>query len=100
MFYKYFIDVFANNTYLCRCKYNIKYTTMQPIISDSQALSAYLSRFPRPEKSSVIDNICQACMVPRHTIFNWSRGLARIPDLHKCKIEEVIGENIFSDIKN
>lgn len=80
-------------------KYTNKITNMQKMNSDAQALATYLNRFSRPEISKVIDNLCVACMVQRYTISNWSRGLARIPALHKCKIEETIGEKIFSDIK-
>ena len=82
-----------------QCKYTHKYTLMQKMNPDSLAFASYLQNLSTLEKTNVIDNLCEACMVPRYTIQNWRRGLARIPAPHKCKIEETIGEKIFSDIK-
>ena len=70
------------------------------IRKDSVALSDYLHRFQKHEMTVLVDNLCEGCMVPRHTIYNWIRGLARIPQLHKCKIEEILGEHIFDSLVN
>lgn len=68
---------------------------MKKIKTDSQQLNDFLSSLSHNEKRVVIDNLCAGCLVPRYTIHNWARGLARIPALHKCKIEEIIGHEIF-----
>lgn len=63
---------------------------------DSEALRDFLDSLPKSRYSEVITKIAEGCMTQRYTIFNWKRGLCRIPELHKCKIEEIIGEKIFS----
>lgn len=70
------------------------------IRKDSVALSEYLHQFPKHEMASIVDRLCEGCMVPRHTIYNWMRGLARIPALHKCKIEEILGIEVFNSLIN
>lgn len=68
------------------------------IRKDSIALTEYLNRFSRNEKIVCIDRLVAGCLVPRGTIHNWMRGLARIPELHKRKIEEIVGESVFDSI--
>lgn len=68
---------------------------MEKLKKDSEALSCYLSTLTPNERRVVFDKLEIGCMVPRYTIYNWVRGLARIPELHKCKIEEIIGQKVF-----
>ena len=70
------------------------------IRKDSGALSDYLHKFQKHEMATLVDRLCEGCMVPRYTVHNWIRGLARIPQLHKCKIEEILGEHIFDSLVN
>ncbi len=65
---------------------------------DTLAFRDFLHKLSRNEMIAMVDRIVQGCMVPRHTVWNWSRGLSRIPALHKCKIEEIIGEKIFDTL--
>jgi hypothetical protein len=69
------------------------------IRKDSVALSEYLHRFQRNEMASIVDRLCEGCMVPRYTMYNWIRGLARIPQLHKCKIEEILDCKVFDSLE-
>lgn len=62
----------------------------------SVQLSSYLNALPRPEMMVMITRIADGCMVPRYTVLNWKYGVCRIPALHRCKIEEIIGERIFN----
>jgi len=62
---------------------------------DSSALEGYMSKLSRNAKSYIIDKIAEGCMVPRYTVKNWMSGMARIPELHKCKIEQILEEKIF-----
>ncbi len=70
------------------------------ILKDAEAFDQYLRRYTQHRLTTVIDQLIVGCMVPRHTISNWRRGLARIPELHKCKIEEILGEKIFESPTN
>lgn len=66
---------------------------------DSQALKDYLNSIgSRYERLWLQEKICKECLVTRYTLQNWKSGMARIPELHKRKIEETIGKNIFSRI--
>lgn len=69
---------------------------MDKILKDSLALKGYLDNLTRTEKTVAIDRIVDGCMVPRKTVYNWMQGLCRIPALHMCKIEEILGEKLFS----
>ncbi|MBO4722476.1 MAG: hypothetical protein IKT03_05555 [Muribaculaceae bacterium] len=69
---------------------------MDKIQKDSLALKGYLDNLSRGGKTIAIDWIVEGCLVPRKTVYNWMHGLCRIPALHKCKIEEILGEKIFS----
>ncbi len=69
---------------------------MDKIKKDSSALKAYLDGLSRGGKTYTIDKIVEECLVPRRTVYNWMHGLCRIPALYKCKIEEILGEKIFS----
>lgn len=73
---------------------------MKPIQRDSKALSAYLDKLSYPAKLYAIARIAEGCMVPRKTVHNWKQGLCRIPALHKCKIEEILGEKLFSSFES
>lgn len=68
------------------------------IRKDSIALRDFLARYANHSKTYIIDKICEGCLVPRYTVFNWCRGLARIPELHKRKIEEIFSEHIFDSL--
>jgi len=71
------------------------------IKKDSVALTDFLNGIEsRWERLALQERICQECLIPSYTLRNWKYGLARIPELHKRKIEETIGENIFSRITN
>lgn len=70
------------------------------IRKDSVALNDYLHQFQKHEMASMVDRLSEGCMVPRYTIYNWARGLARIPQLYKCKIEEILGKHIFDSLVN
>ncbi len=63
---------------------------------DSIALSEFLSTFSSNECTVAIDKIVTGCLVSRRTMYNWKYGLCRIPELHKNKIEEIFGQQIFS----
>lgn len=69
------------------------------IKKDSSALYDFLHSLSRNEMIVAIDKICSYCYVPRQTVHNWQHGLARIPELHKHKIEEVFRQHIFSSHK-
>lgn len=68
------------------------------IRKDSEALRDFLNQFEGHDKSYWISQIADGCMVPRHTVLNWARGLARIQALFKLKIEEIAGKEIFDRI--
>ena len=68
------------------------------IRKDSIALRDFMNRYTRGRRTWVIDMICAGCLVPRYTVMNWKRGLARIPELHKRKIEEIFSEHIFDSL--
>ncbi len=68
------------------------------IRKDSEALKDFLEQFERHDKVYWISRLSEGCMVPRHTIRNWYRGLVRIPALYKLKIEEIIGQEIFDRV--
>ena len=70
------------------------------IRKDSVALKEFIDRHSKNEIIVIYDKISEGCMVPRYTIHNWTRGLARIPELHKCKIEEIFEEKIFDSLEN
>lgn len=72
---------------------------MDKILKDSLALKAYFDKLTRAEKSVAISRIAEGCMVPRKTVHNWMQGLCRIPALHMCKIEEILGEKIFFSLE-
>ncbi|MBR5640434.1 MAG: hypothetical protein IKW83_12055 [Muribaculaceae bacterium] len=72
---------------------------MDKILKDSLALKGYLANLSRAEKTLTIDKIADGCMVPRRTVHNWIQGLCRIPALHQCKIEEILGEKLFSSLE-
>ena len=72
----------------------------QNIRKDSEALAAFMQRFSRNEKMVIIDKLVAGCLVPRQTVHNWIHGLCRIPELHKCKIEEIVGECVFDNLTN
>jgi len=82
--------------YICAHK-DIKITVMEKLKTDAKALSDYLSTLTRNEKRVALDKLEAGCLVPRYTIYNWLRGFARIPKLHKIKIEEIIGQKIFDE---
>lgn len=69
------------------------------IRKDSVALRDFIQSHSKNEIVVIYDKICEGCMVPRYTIHNWIRGLARIPQLHKCKIEEIFGKSIFDKLE-
>ena len=68
------------------------------IRKDSEALRDFLEQFERHDKVYWISQLSAGCMVPRHTVRNWYRGLVRIPALYKQRIEEIIGQEIFDRI--
>jgi predicted transcriptional regulator len=68
------------------------------IRKDSEALRDFLNQFEAHDKTYWISQLSEGCMVPRHTVHNWSKGLVRIPALYKIKIEEIIGQEIFDRI--
>lgn len=68
------------------------------IRKDSEALRDFLENFERHDKVYWISQLSEGCMVPRHTVHNWAKGLVRIPALYKLKIEEIIGQEIFDRI--
>lgn len=68
------------------------------IRKDSEALRDFLEQYERHDKVYWITQLSEGCMVPRHTVHNWSKGLIRIPALYKLKIEEIIGQEIFDRI--
>lgn len=91
--------------YFCGCKVTTIIVNVlamnsknDEIRKDSIALRDFLNRFSNHRKTYVIDRICDGCLVPRHTVFNWARGLSRIPELHKRKIEEIFSERIFDSL--
>lgn len=64
-------------------------------MNDANALCSFLSNMTRAERTLAIDKIVLHCFVPRHTVFNWQRGLSRIPTLHKREIEKIFDKKIF-----
>jgi hypothetical protein len=63
--------------------------------NDAEKLQAYLKTVPVGNYLDVRKKIIDECMIKNHTFNNWRYGFCRIPQLHKKKIEEVIGEKIF-----
>ena len=61
---------------------------------DGEKLRMYLLTLPLKDSSKMVVKLAEACKVPLHTVHNW-RGLCRIPELAKDKIEEVTGVKIF-----
>lgn len=76
----------------------IKFYTNNMVKKDSIALHDFLHSFTRNEMVVAIDKICSECYVPRQTVHNWQKGLARIPELYKRKIEEIFEKQIFSQL--
>ncbi len=72
----------------------------QRIRKDSECLAEFMRRFSRNERVVIVDKLVVGCLVPRQTIHNWIHGLCRIPELHKCKIEEIVGEKVFENPTN
>ena len=68
------------------------------IRKDSEVLKEFIEQFDKHDKTFWLSKIAKGCMVPRYTVRNWYRGLSRIPELHKLKIEEIIGKEIFERI--
>jgi hypothetical protein len=64
-------------------------------LSDKEALNKFMKSVPYGEYSDVRRKIIEGCKVPTYTFSNWMSGIARIPELHKDKIEEIIGATIF-----
>jgi hypothetical protein len=64
-------------------------------ISDKEALNKYMKSVPYGEYSDVRRKIIEGCKIPTYTFSNWMSGIARIPELHKDKIEEIIRVSIF-----
>ncbi len=71
-------------------------TAKQIAQKDSLALKAYIDSIPFSEYAEVKKKIIEGCLIKAHTLSNWQYGLCRIPNLHKAKIEEIIGRKIFS----
>lgn len=87
--------------YICGVKYNnylinVKITMVKQT-KDSIALSEFLTSLSVNEATVAIDKIVDGCLVTRRTVYNWKYGLCRIPELHKCKIEEIFGIKIFDN---
>lgn len=70
------------------------------MVKDSIALTNYFATRNRIECSAIIDKIVAECKITRSTFFNWKYGICRIPQLHKDKIEEILGEKIFNAFTN
>lgn len=71
------------------------------IKKDSEALVDFLNSFnSRYERLMAQETICKECLIPAYTLNNWKYGLARIPELHKRKIEEIFEEEIFPRLTN
>jgi len=65
---------------------------------DCIAFRDFLNGFSKLEHAVMVDRIADGCMVTKVTVYNWKRGLARIPALYKAKIEEIAERKIFSDV--
>lgn len=65
-------------------------------LNDGMALRTYLRSLPVCEAPKMAKKLADECKVPIYTFNNWRSGLARIPELAKDKIEEVIGTTIFN----
>ena len=65
---------------------------------DYEALADIFQNLDRTETVSLIDKIVYECKITRHTFFNWKYGVCRIPELHKDKIEEILGKRVFDKI--
>lgn len=70
-------------------RYNLRFKP------DATALREKLKSMSFGERAFTRERIIQGCMVNANTLNNWCYGLTRIPALHKCKIEEILGEKIF-----
>lgn len=73
---------------------------MSNVKKDSASLYDFLHSFSRNEMVVAIDQIVSQCYVQRQTVHNWQKGLARIPELHKRKIEEIFNQTIFRRLTN
>ena len=62
---------------------------------DSAALKEFFETLSRGSQALLVEQLVTGCKVPRQTVYNWKHGLCRIPELHKDKIEEIIGKQIF-----
>lgn len=68
------------------------------IRKDSEALRDFLNQFSQHEKSYWITQIANGCLVPRYTVHNWVKGLSRIQELYKIRIEQIVGKEIFDKV--
>lgn len=64
-------------------------------LSDKEALNKYMKSVPYGEYSNIRQKIIEGCKIPTYTLGNWMSGIARIPELHKDKIEEITGMKLF-----
>ena len=75
-------------------RYNLRFKP------DATALREKLKSMSFGERVFTREKLAKGCMVKPATISNWCLGLTRIPALHKCKIEEILGEKIFDTQTN
>lgn len=67
---------------------------------DNACLKNYLYAMPRYKRVYIGHKIAEECNVTYQTFRNWTMLITRIPELHKRKIEEILGEKIFSSEEN
>lgn len=96
-----FVYLHKNNCIFASLNIIINFNTVIIMKKDSEALAEFLNGFKsRYERLLAQEKICKECLVPAYTVRNWKYGLSRIPELHKCKIEEIFGIKIFTRITN
>lgn len=67
---------------------------------DNTCLKNYLNSMPRYKRVYLGHRIAEECNVTYPTFRNWLMYITKIPELHKHKIEEILGEKIFSTKEN
>lgn len=70
------------------------------ITKDNERLLAFLNASASAEeRADKITDIAKGCFVTRQVVYNWMFGKTRIPTLHKHKIEEIFGKQVFFEFQ-
>ncbi len=65
-------------------------------MEDHKILKMAVEEVPFSEYRKLKKKLIEGCLITPYTFDNWLYGKCRIPELHKCKIEEILGKKIFN----